>query len=52
MIGDRKHDMIGAQENHMACIGVTYGYGSAQELQQAGATYIVDEVLQLRQYLL
>ncbi len=42
MIGDREHDIIGALANGMRAIGVTYGYGSAQELLQAGATRIVD----------
>ncbi|MEM8613471.1 MAG: HAD hydrolase-like protein [Cyanobacteria bacterium P01_H01_bin.105] len=37
MIGDRKHDMIGALANGMKTIGVTYGYGSVPELEQAGA---------------
>lgn len=37
MIGDRKHDMIGAINNGMNTIGVTYGYGSLEELEAAGA---------------
>lgn len=41
MIGDRKHDIIGAKENGIPGIGVTWGYGSAQELQGAGAKSIV-----------
>lgn len=44
MIGDRKHDMIGALENGIDCIGVTYGYGSQEELNKANATYIVHSV--------
>lgn len=32
MVGDRKFDMIGARNNSMKAIGVTYGYGSLQEL--------------------
>ncbi|MBE9067250.1 HAD hydrolase-like protein [Leptolyngbya cf. ectocarpi LEGE 11479] len=42
MVGDRKHDIIGALANGMDVIGVTYGYGSSQEIQQAGATKLVD----------
>ena len=41
MVGDREHDIIGALENGMSAIGVTYGYGSPQELLQSGATRIV-----------
>jgi phosphoglycolate phosphatase len=37
MIGDRSHDMIGAKNNGMKGIGVLYGYGSREELLQAGA---------------
>jgi phosphoglycolate phosphatase len=32
MIGDRKHDIIGAKNNSLKSIGVTYGYGSLEEL--------------------
>ena len=38
MIGDRKHDIIGAVKNSVPAIGVLWGYGSAEELQEAGAT--------------
>lgn len=37
MIGDRSHDMIGAKNNGMKGIGVLYGYGSRDELIEAGA---------------
>jgi phosphoglycolate phosphatase len=47
MIGDRKHDMIGAEENGMDAIGVLYGYGNFEELSDAGAKYIVKEVKEL-----
>ena len=42
MIGDREHDIIGAKKNGLDSIGVTYGYGSREELEAAGATYIAD----------
>ncbi|MHA7772436.1 HAD family hydrolase [Roseibium sp. M-1] len=32
MIGDRKHDLIGANANSVAGIGVLWGYGSREEL--------------------
>jgi len=41
MIGDRRHDVIGARQNGMRAVGVTYGYGSRQELEEAGADVIV-----------
>jgi phosphoglycolate phosphatase len=37
MIGDRKHDIIGARNNQLSSIGVLYGYGSREELESAGA---------------
>jgi phosphoglycolate phosphatase len=41
MIGDRKHDIIGAANNGIATIGVLYGYGSKAELVEAGAMHLV-----------
>ena len=37
MIGDRHHDIIGGLNNNLATIGVSYGYGSTEELRTAGA---------------
>ena len=47
MIGDRKHDILGAVRNGVVGIGVLWGYGSRMELQAAGAAELVDEVGQL-----
>lgn len=52
MIGDRKHDVCGAQKNNMDCIGVLYGYGTREELQEAGATYIAQSMGELKKILL
>ena len=35
MVGDREHDIFGARKNGIETIAVEYGYGSAQELDQA-----------------
>lgn len=51
MIGDRKHDIIGANLNHMQSVGVEFGYGSKQELETAGAAHIVETVNELRRLL-
>lgn len=48
MIGDRKHDMIGAVNNRMDAIGVTWGYGSADELTTNGAARLIDAPTELR----
>ena len=37
MIGDRRHDIIGAIKSGIHSIGVLYGYGSREELEKAGA---------------
>jgi phosphoglycolate phosphatase len=40
MIGDRSHDIVGARNNGMSAIGVLYGYGSREELTEAGAHHV------------
>jgi phosphoglycolate phosphatase len=40
MIGDRSHDVLGAKANGIDAIGVTYGYGSREELIAAGARHL------------
>ena len=52
MVGDRKHDIIGARKTGIDCIGVLYGYGDREELTQAGAKRIVASVEELKQALL
>lgn len=42
MVGDRSHDIIGAKKNNIASIGVTYGYGSREELETHKADLIAD----------
>ncbi len=51
MIGDRKHDIIGAKENGIDSIGVLYGYGDRKELSEAGADYIVEDIARLSKLL-
>jgi phosphoglycolate phosphatase len=41
MVGDRGHDVIGARAHGIETIGVTWGYGSPDELTQAGARVLV-----------
>lgn len=52
MVGDRKHDIIGAKENGLSCIGVTYGYGSRDELVTCGAVKLAESPRQLGKILL
>ncbi|MFF2093896.1 HAD family hydrolase [Paenibacillus sp. NPDC058174] len=50
MIGDRKHDVIGARKNGIPAIAVGYGYGRDEELRLAEPAYraaTVDELAAL-----
>lgn len=50
MVGDRKHDIIGAKTLGIDSVGVLYGYGDRKEHEAAGATYIVDSVAKLAEF--
>ncbi|MGE8430707.1 MAG: HAD-IA family hydrolase [Sphingobacterium sp.] len=50
MIGDRKHDLIGARETGMDAVGVLYGYGSQAELEQESPTYLIQTVPDLIEF--
>ncbi len=52
MVGDRKHDIIGAKDNGLQSIGVLYGYGDRAEHEAAGADVIAETVDDLRRILL
>ncbi len=52
MIGDRSYDVMGAAAFGMHSIGVTYGYGTRAELEQAGATYIADSAQAIKKLLI
>ena len=47
MIGDRRHDIIGAKKCDIASVGVEFGYAEEGELQKAGADYIVKKPSEL-----
>lgn len=47
MIGDRKHDIIGAKGAGIQSVGILYGYGDREELVQAGADYIAKDLEEL-----
>lgn len=51
MIGDRMHDIIGANKNNIDSIGVLYGYGDKEEFEKSGATYVVNSVSELHKFL-
>jgi len=42
MVGDREHDMIGANANKVIGLGVLWGYGTREELESSGAYACID----------
>ena len=44
MVGDRKHDVVGAHNGGIDVLGVYYGFAKSGELEDAGADYIVSKV--------
>lgn len=52
MIGDRLHDITGANNMNIDSIGVKYGYSVEDELEKAGATYIVENTSELNNLVL
>ena len=42
MVGDREHDVHGAQVHGIETIGVTWGYAATGELVAAGVSELVD----------
>lgn len=49
MIGDRRHDILGAKARGIESIGVEYGYAEPGELSEAGADFIVPSVQALKE---
>ncbi len=41
MVGDREHDILGAKAVGLPAVGVTYGYGSREELEKAQAIAVI-----------
>ena len=51
MVGDREHDVHGAAAHGLRCIGVTWGFGSRDELRDAGAWQLIDHAGDLLNHL-
>ena len=52
MVGDRKYGVEGARECGVSCMGVLYGFGNREELEEAGAEYIAETVEDMVQILI
>lgn len=48
MVGDSQYDIIGAKEAGCDSVGVTYGYGTREELVEHEADYLADRPDELR----
>ncbi|MBQ8416974.1 MAG: HAD hydrolase-like protein [Clostridia bacterium] len=42
MVGDRDSDILGAKQNAVDGVGVTWGFGTREELEAAGALGVID----------
>ena len=50
MVGDTAYDVIGAAAHSIPCIGVSWGYGTQEDMKNAGAAAIAqtpEEVIQI-----
>ena len=47
MVGDTKYDILGAKELGFPTVAVTYGFGKREDIEEAGAAWIVDSVDEL-----
>jgi len=52
MVGDTHFDMIGAKENEISSIAVTYGFGTPETLNSCNPDYLVESVEELAELLL
>lgn len=52
MVGDTKFDVIGAKFHGIPCVGVSWGYGTVEEMQEAGAASVVSSMEELLETLL
>ena len=52
IIGDRKHDVLGAKKCNISSIGVKCGYAEENELEDAGADFIFKNLAEVQEFLL
>lgn len=51
LIGDTKYDAVGAKAFGIRCIGVSYGFGTREELLDAGAEVVFDQIEEVVTYI-
>ena len=47
LVGDTLFDVNGAKHAGIPCVGVTYGFGKAEDLKKAGAVALIDNLMEL-----
>ena len=52
MVGDKSHDILGAREAGLRCVGVLYGYGTKEEIEGAEPFAVAGTVEELSEILL
>lgn len=51
LIGDTRFDVLGAKEAGIDCIGVSFGFGTTEELEAGGAVCICDNIREVEDYI-
>lgn len=51
LIGDTQFDVEGAKEVGVPCVGITYGFGTREELEESGAVAVFDTLEEVEDYL-
>ena len=52
IVGDRKHDILGAKKCGISSIGVKCGYAEENELEDSGADFIFENLFKVQDFLL
>ena len=52
MVGDREHDVLGAKAVGLPCLGILWGYGSREELTNAGAAALAETPAEMAELIL
>lgn len=52
IVGDRKHDILGAKKCGISSIGVKCGYAEENELENAGADFVFENLFEVQEFLL
>jgi phosphoglycolate phosphatase len=52
MIGDRKFDVIGAEQTGLDCLYALWGYGGKEEAEESGALYTAKTPQELTEMLM